>query len=181
MTNLNIYYLPEFIYERDCATRNLLANEFPEHNITTLAYDGTKSFVDNMDELKNGLAYEEDTIIIGFGLGGYYAAWLSDYLSIPGLLLNPWTFPKEIFNGFYAQNELIGNNPANSYKPLDNLRGRVARIVVIGNNDWVTPPEKSIYFWRERSQVITTEDWHCIRTLLFCKSEIEHLPYIIFL
>lgn len=75
-----------------------------------------------MEDLNKQISNEDNNIIIGFGMGGYYAAWLTNNcMAIPGVLLNPWIFPKDIINNYYAANVPSWNNPANSYKSLERL------------------------------------------------------------
>lgn len=56
------------------------------------------------------------------------------------------------------------------------VRNNLTRLIIIGKNDEVLNPEEYIVFWKERANIIVTNDNLASKILLPYKEQIENIP-----
>ena len=140
---------------------------------TELCY---RTNVENMQEQIESYG-EDDFVIIGSSMGGFYARILSNVLKVPCVLFNPVTDVRKAYENikdieFYSN---LSKELVNSYDLAMISDITIPRLVVIGLNDTVINPNDTIETWKGRCNLITVDEGHQIENFEPFKEAIEHL------
>ena len=114
---------------------------------------------------------DKDIILMGSSMGGFYANFLANKLRVPCALFNPVINPQQVFkklNCAELSDEIIKSYTVQT----DSV---VPRLVVVGLNDNILEPDKTIEYWRGKCNLKITEDSHQIENFNSFKDDILHL------
>lgn len=162
-------------------------------DVEVLSWDYTKTFEENFKNMSNVLDNEEDDfILIGCSMGGYYANALANKYQCPCSLINPAISPKDTLsliksNAYKTNNamnyyregiEKLTDDVINSYK--DSTYTRIPRVVIVGTRDEVVNPQSNIDYWKDRCELIIVNEPHKISNLEQFKKPILELENLFF-
>ena len=140
-----------------------------ETDVPVLSWDYLKPFDENFNNMLKVLE-QDNFILTGSSMGGYYANALSNHLKIPCALFNPVINPREVFQKYKKE---VPKNVINSYKPVK--EEVVSRLIVVGKNDIVLDPNKTIEYWRGKCSLKIVDEGHQIENLEIFKDDILNL------
>lgn len=158
-----------------------------ERDVTVLHWEKYKDFRNNLYLMINELKKEKDDIIlIGSGLGAYYANALANALQVPCALFNPVINPKETLNKLKADSKIHSFNDSILYMlihtyhtPKDTV---IPRVVVVGLEDTMTNPYESIKYWCDRCDLrVAINAGHKISNFGVFKKAILELENLFFI
>jgi predicted esterase YcpF (UPF0227 family) len=113
----------------------------------------------------------EETIIIGSSLGGFFAYTLASNISCKCILFNPCYKPHEILKD---NNLIIDINILNSYENLFNcIINNAPALVILGKNDDLIDYKKSFNYFKDKAEIIITEEEHRITNLIQFKEKFK--------
>ena len=152
-----------------------LLSKVLETKVEVLAWDCTKPFNENFENMLKILKKEsDDFLLIGSSMGGFYANSLANELCVNCVLFNPVIEPKEVLKRFQKEAaEILTDELINSYEGKEDKI--LSRVVVVGLNDEVLNPQKTIEYWQGKCNLITTNDGHEIKDFAVVKEDIINL------
>lgn len=133
----------------------------------------------NINKMKDILDKEqEEFILIGSSLGGYYTRILSNIYEVPCVLFNPVVDIKKSFKNienveFYKSFPI--NNLIESYINSDVADKTLQRMIVVGLQDVVVNPYDTIKLWEGKCNLIKVNEEHQIKDFKPFKKDILHL------
>jgi hypothetical protein len=175
-------------------TASLLEKCLDEH-VVRLEWHCDRPFDENIayllyeiEELENKMEDFENIVIIGSGIGGYYAAAASVLNYYHCVLFNPVINPKKTLLQFKGLNRNLSTGKTyelteeliNSYNFSEKLNKHgISRYVVLGRNDTVIGYREAEEFYKDRSFIEITDDGHYIKNYEPYAKEISSMKYAI--
>lgn len=169
---MKIFYVHGFNSGKSSSTaKALLTILNDEYSFHCLEYDSSKSFDYNLAELKvqlyNILDGDEEFILIGSSLGGFYVEHLGFELKdetlnhLGNVLINPCNNPKKQLKQFLGKTVSFETNKEwiltedllNTYNHIDTRSYTIDRIIHIGLEDNVIDPNENILYWINNSVI----------------------------
>ena len=146
-------------------------------SVEVLHWEYLKSFDENFNNLLNILEKEQDDfILMGSSMGGYYANALANQLLVPCALFNPVINPKEILPTLKGAEFTIPQKIIDSYKEIKNIV--IPRLIVVGIKDNILNPNKTIEYWTGKCEIKVVDEGHQITNFENLKKSILSLNAI---
>ena len=130
--------------------------------VIPLKWNSECSYRTNVDKLQEQIENysNEDIVLIGSSLGGFYTRILSNVNNLPCVLINPVMDIKESFEvikniPFYAN---ITSELIKSYDLAMVADIVLPRVVIVGLKDTIIDPKKTIEFWKNKCNLIISEN-----------------------
>ena len=152
------YYYIHGAFATGKTTAKLLS-EVLDSEIEILSWDISKKFNENFNSMSEIIEKSDDDeiILIGKSIGGFYANQLTNKFLIPCALFNPVINAKEILTKFGVNPEI-----ANSYD-VELKDEIVPRLVVVGLKDEILNPDVAIKKWEGKCLLIKVDAEHDIK------------------
>lgn len=144
-----------------------------ETDVPVFSWNYLKTFDENFNNILTILEEnQEDYILMGSSMGGYYANALANKLQVPCALFNPVINPQEVFQK-YCNETNLSKEVINSYKPVKN--NIIPRLIVVGTKDEVLNPNKTIEYWKGKCNLKIVKEGHQIENFEQFKEDILDL------
>lgn len=173
---MKIFYIHGFNSGKSSSTVKTLSTILnDEYSFQCLEYDSSKSFDYNLIDLKvqlyDALSEDEEFILIGSSLGGFYTERFGFELKdetlnhLGNILINPCNNPKEQLRQFLGKTTsfetgkewILTEELLNTYNYIDTRSYTIDRIVILGMDDDVIDPEINNGYWINKSLIYK---WH---------------------
>lgn len=174
---MKIFYVHGFNSGKSSSTCKMLSTILnDEYSFHCLEYDSSKSFDYNLIDLKvqlyNALDEDEEFILIGSSLGGFYVERLCFELKdetlnhLGNILINPCNNPKEQLRQFLGKTTsfetgrewILTEELLDTYEYVDTRSYTIDRIVIVGMKDDVIDPEDNCKYWINKSLIHIHQD-----------------------
>jgi len=155
-------------------TSAALLTETLKEPVEVLSWDFNKKFDDNFNSMVKVLEKkQEDFILIGSSMGGFYANALANKLLVPCALFNPVINTKSVLNSFKIKSEILDSYEV---KITDKI---LPRLVVVGLKDEILDPNIAINKWQGKCNLKITDDTHDIKNFERFRNDILHLSILL--
>lgn len=187
-----IVYIHGFNSAPDINNAKVIALREIDKTIKFLKYDSFAPAPENLEKLRKMLneflGQDLQITLVGTSLGGFYAGILAKEYSLPSILINPVYEPFRQMKVFVGQplRNYVTNEPnelsqetVSSYAGYDFDGCAVAPLLVIGMNDIIINPEKTLRLFSNKYEcVVSRTSNHSFRDLVDVIPRLQ--SYVIF-
>jgi len=155
------------------------------NDVIGLKWNCADTFENNLNKLSNDLEklhLDDDTVLIGTSMGGFWSAILAKKFGLKSVLFNPVIDPKVTLMKFKGYNKnfstleeyILTEEVIKSYV-FEDPRISMPKTVILGKNDDIIDYHESEEYWKNYSNVIITDEEHRINDYSKYVNEINEI------